>query len=199
MNIDFNKGNGLVPVIIQDDRTAHVLMLGYMNEAALEKTKQENKVCFYSRSKQRLWTKGETSGNFLIPKNILLDCDNDTILIKAEAKGPTCHLSRTSCFKDNEEINFLAELEKVIEDRANNEKGSSYTKQLLTKGINKVTQKFGEESVELIIEAKDTQDDKFKEEAADMLYHFMVLLRAKRISYAEIMDVLRARHKQRVN
>lgn len=199
MNIDFNKGNGLVPVIIQHDRTAQVLMLGYMNEAALKKTKRENKVCFYSRSKQRLWTKGETSGHFLIPKNILLDCDNDTILIKAEPKGPTCHLNRSSCFKDNEEINFLAQLEKVIEDRANGEEDSSYTKHLLNKGINKVTQKFGEESVELIIEAKDTQDDRFKEEAADMLFHFMVLLKAKGMSYAEIMDVLRTRHKQRTN
>ena len=170
-----------------------------MNEAALKKTKRENKVCFYSRSKQRLWTKGETSGHFLIPKNILLDCHNDTILKKAEPKGPTCHLNRSSCFKDNEEINFLAQLEKVIEDRANGEEDSSYTKHLLNKGINKVTQKFGEESVELIIEAKDTQDDRFKEEAADMLFHFMVLLKAKGMSYAEIMDVLRTRHKQRTN
>jgi phosphoribosyl-ATP pyrophosphohydrolase/phosphoribosyl-AMP cyclohydrolase len=194
MTIDFNKGNGLVPVIIQDFKTAQVLMLGYMNEEAYNKTKKDNKVCFYSRSKQRLWTKGETSGNYLIPKKVFFDCDQDALLIKAEAKGPTCHLGQTSCFKDKNTANFLAELEMIINERAITDTDKSYTRSLLSEGLNKVTQKFGEEAIELVIEAKDNDRIKFMDEAADMLYHFLVLLNIKNISIMEVNDVLESRH-----
>ena len=195
MTIDFKKGNGLVPVIIQDYETAQVLMLAYMNEAAYEMTKKENKVCFYSRSKQRLWTKGETSGNYLIPKEILFDCDQDALLIKVQAKGPACHLGRKSCFENNQTIHFLAELEQIIIDRAESANEKSYTQKLLKEGINKISQKFGEEAVELIIEAKDDNRAKFLGEAADVLYHFLVLLNIKNMSLNEVNNVLQKRHK----
>lgn len=194
MKIDFKKGNGLVPVIIQDYNTAEVLMLGYMNQEALEKTKEQNKVCFYSRSKQRLWTKGETSGNYLIPKAIYFDCDQDTLLVKVKAEGPACHKGYNSCFNEKNTGNFLAELEKIIGQRALSKNDKSYTHSLLQEGLNKVTQKFGEESVELIIEAKDNNKSRFLEEAADMLYHFMVLLNVKNTKLKEVYSVLEKRH-----
>jgi len=193
--IDFNKTQGLVPVIIQDVNTLQVLMLGYMNDEAFEKTKAEGKVTFFSRSKNRLWTKGETSGNFLIVKDIKIDCDNDTILIKAEAKGPTCHNGTTSCFNEETSKGFLYKLETIIAQRINDNDESSYTNKIFKKGINKVAQKVGEEAVELIIEAKDENEDLFKGEAADLLYHFLILLRAKNLKLEDIEEVLVGRMK----
>lgn len=190
MKIDFEKGNGLVPVIIQDADSLSVLMLGYMNEEAFEKSQKEGRVTFYSRSKERLWTKGETSGNYLIIKNISVDCDNDTLLIKAKALGPTCHTGSYSCFQEEESQGFLGKLEAVIEERLNSKDDSSYTKKLMAKGINKVAQKVGEEAVELVIEAKDDNEDLFKNEAADLLYHFLVLLKAKNLKLEDIERVL---------
>ena len=193
--IDFNKTQGLVPVIIQDVNTLQVLMLGYMNDEAFEKTKAEGKVTFFSRSKNRLWTKGETSGNFLIVKDIKIDCDNDTILIKAEAKGPTCHNGTTSCFNEETSKGFLYKLETIIAQRINDNDESSYTNKIFKKGINNVAQKVGEEAVELIIEAKDENEDLFKGEAADLLYHFLILLRAKNLKLEDIEEVLVGRMK----
>ena len=162
MDIDFSKDNGLVPVIIQNNNTSQVLMLGYMNQEAYNKTKVENKVTFFSRSKNRLWTKGEESGNFLILKDIQIDCDNDTILIKAEPKGPTCHTGSTSCFKEETAKGFLYELQQTINDRIDSNDENSYTNKLYKRGINKVAQKVGEEAVELVIEAKDDDSNLFK-------------------------------------
>lgn len=193
--IDFNKTQGLVPVIIQDVNTLQVLMLGYMNDEAFEKTKVEGKVTFFSRSKNRLWTKGETSGNFLIVKDIKIDCDNDTILIKAEAKGPTCHSGSISCFNEETSKGFLYKLETIIAQRIDDNDESSYTNKIFKKGINKVAQKVGEEAVELIIEAKDQNEDLFKDEAADLLYHFLILLRAKNLKLEDIEEVLVGRMK----
>ncbi len=195
MNIDFNKTNGLVPVIIQDCRNQHVLMLGYMNEEAYTKTLQEGKVTFFSRSKNRLWTKGETSGNFLLVKDILIDCDKDTILIKAEPKGPTCHTGATSCFNEDNAKGFLYELQQTIAQRIDDNDENSYTNKLFKCGINKVAQKVGEEAVELVIEAKDNDDELFKNEAADLLYHFLILLRAKNIKLDDIELILKKRSK----
>ena len=172
MKIDFEKTNGLVPVIIQHNYTLQVLMLGYMNKEALEKTKADGKVTFFSRSKNKLWTKGETSGNYLIVDSILEDCDNDTILIKATPLGPTCHMGTTSCFAEETPKGFLYKLEKVIEQRIAQNTENSYTNKLFNKGINKVVQKVGEEAIELVIEAKDNNINLFKNEAADLLYHF---------------------------
>lgn len=193
--IDFNKTQGLVPVIIQDINTLQVLMLGYMNDEAFEKTKVEGKVTFFSRSKNRLWTKGETSGNFLIVKDLKIDCDNDTILIKAEAKGPTCHTGSTSCFNEETSKGFLYKLETIIAQRIDDNDESSYTNKIFKKGINKVAQKVGEEAVELIIEAKDENEDLFKGEAADLLYHFLILLRTKNLKLEDIEQVLVGRMK----
>lgn len=195
--VDFSKyADGLAPVIIQDADTLEVLMLGFMNAEALEKTKQEKKVTFYSRSKQRLWTKGETSNNFLIVKEILEDCDNDTLLIKAAPQGPTCHTGDTSCFgKANDQFTLHA-LERVIADRKNNPTEKSYTASLLAKGINKVAQKVGEEAVEIVIEAKDDNKDLFLGEAADLLFHYLVLLQAKGFELNDVLQVLQARHKK---
>ena len=190
MIVDFNKTNGLVPVIIQNETTLQVLMLGYMNEEAFIKTQQEGKVTFFSRSKNRLWTKGETSNNFLIVKTILIDCDNDCILIKAEPKGPTCHTGSTSCFKEETAKGFLYELEKTIAQRIYDNDESSYTNKLFKSGINKVAQKLGEEAVELVIEAIDKNDELFKNEAADLLYHFLILLKAKGVKLEEIEEIL---------
>jgi len=195
MQIDFKKGNGLVPVIIQNYKTLQVLMLGYMNEAAYEKTMESGKVTFFSRSKNRLWTKGESSGNFLFVKDIQIDCDQDTILIKADAVGPTCHLGTTSCFKEETAKGFVYQLEKTISDRIDNKTENSYTSKLFQKGINKVAQKVGEEAVELIIEAKDNNDDLFKNEAADLLYHYLILLKAKGFKFEDIEEVLLRRSK----
>lgn len=193
MNIDFNKGDGLVPVIIQDNNTLQVLMLGYMNQEAFEKTKAEKRVTFYSRSKKRLWTKGESSGNFLTVKDIQIDCDQDTILIKVEPAGPTCHTGSTSCFKEETAKGFLYQLEAVIHERIDQNIAESYTNKLYKKGINKVAQKVGEEAVELVIESKDDNDSLFKNEAADLLYHFLILLKAKGFTFEEIEKVLSKR------
>jgi len=188
--IDFKKTNGLVPVVIQDDRTLQVLMLGYMNDEAFEKTKTEGIVTFFSRSKNRLWTKGEESGNFLKVKNIAIDCDQDTILIKAIPENFVCHTGSFSCFGDKETKGFLYELEEKIGQRIDNKVKDSYTYSLYQKGINKVAQKVGEEAVELVIEAKDNDEDLFKNEAADLLYHFLILLKAKNFSLKEIEEIL---------
>ncbi len=203
--VNFDKGEGLVPAIIQDPDTMEVLMLGYMNAGSLLKTLDEGKVTFFSRSKQRLWTKGETSENFLIFKEAYLDCDDDTILVWATPQGPVCHTGQRTCFdqpKRSEAGNIrsldkkfdLKQLENIILDRKNNPKAGSYTNHLFDKGINKIAQKVGEEAVELVIEAKDSNDILFKGEAADLLYHFSVLLANKNISLDEIYQVLENRH-----
>jgi len=193
MTIDFKKDNGLVPVVIQDNNTLQVLMLGYMNEEAYTKTKRDNRVTFFSRSKQRLWTKGEESGNFLNVKDMQIDCDNDTILIKAEPMGPTCHTGTTSCFKDETAKGFVYELQATINQRIDDNDESSYTNQLFRRGINKVAQKVGEEAVEVVIEAKDHNDDLFKSEAADLLYHYLILLKAKNVTFEDVEAVLKSR------
>ena len=193
MTIDFQKNNGLVPVIIQDNATMQVLMLGYMNEDAFTKTQQVQRVTFFSRSKNRLWTKGETSGNFLLVNEIRIDCDNDTILIKATPQGPTCHKGSTTCFNEETSKGFLYQLQNTISERIDSDDENSYTNKLFKRGINKVAQKVGEEAVELVIEAKDSNDELFKNEAADLLYHFLVLLKAKNITFEEIEGVLQSR------
>lgn len=193
MKIDFNKDNGLVPVIIQNSRTQQVLMLGYMNEEALEKTEKEGIVTFFSRSRNRLWTKGEESGNFLTVKNISIDCDQDTILIQAVPKNVVCHTGSFSCFGEKESKGFLYELQAKISERIDSKAEDSYTYSLYQRGINKMAQKVGEEAVELVIEAKDSNDDLFKNEAADLMYHFLILLKAKGFSMADIEGVLRNR------
>lgn len=195
MKIDFSKTNGLVPVIIQDERTLQVLMLGYMNEEAFSKTKEKGIVTFFSRSKNRLWTKGEESGNFLSVKNIEVDCDQDTILIKAIPTNTVCHNGSFSCFGEKDSKGFLYELEEKISQRIDDKIQDSYTYSLYQKGINKVAQKVGEEAVELVIEAKDDNEDLFKNEAADLLYHFLILLKAKNIHLADIEEILLARNK----
>ena len=199
MQIDFKKGNGLIPVIIQNTSTLQVLMLGYMNEEAFDKTKNEGLVTFYSRSKKRLWTKGESSNNFLKVEDIQIDCDNDTILIKATPSGPTCHTGTTSCFKEETSKGFIYELEKTINQRIDEDDSSSYTNQLFKRGINKVAQKVGEEAVEVVIEAKDDNDDLFKNEVADLIYHTLILLKAKNTSLYEIESVLSTRNKNTDN
>ena len=194
MNIDFTKGNGLVPVVIQNNTTLQVLMLGYMNEEALAKTQEEGKVTFYSRTKNRLWTKGEESGNFLWVNDIQVDCDNDTLLIKVTSRGPTCHKGTTSCFAEETSKGFLYSLESIIADRIDNDVETSYTNKLFKRGINKVAQKVGEEAVEVIIEAKDNNDELFKNEAADLLYHYLILLKAKGFTLTDIESVLKGRN-----
>lgn len=194
MKIDFDKQGGLVPAIVQDARTRQVLMLGYMNKEALDQTRAQGKVTFYSRSKKRLWTKGETSGNFLWVKNILPDCDQDCLLIEVEPSGPTCHRGTTACFANDHSAAFLYQLEQVIADRIDSKATHSYTHALYQKGINKIAQKVGEEAVELIIEAKDENEMLFKNEAADLLYHFLVLLKAKQYTLQEVEAVLQKRH-----
>lgn len=193
MQVDFNKGNGLVPTIIQDAKTNKVLMLGYMNAEALEKTKREGQVTFFSRSKQRLWTKGESSGNFLKVVDILIDCDEDTILIKVNPLGPVCHKGDDTCFQEKNQPNFLHYLEQIIQKRKNNPDEESYTNSLFNKGINKVAQKVGEEAVELVIEAKDDNKELFLGEAADLMYHYLVLLAAKEYTLDEVIEVLKSR------
>ena len=196
MNIDFTKEDGLVPVIIQNNNTLQVLMLGYMNEEAYLKTQEEKKVTFFSRSKNRLWTKGEESGNFLFVKDLQIDCDNDTILIKATPKGPTCHTGTTSCFKEETPKGFIYELEQTINDKIDNDDDKSYTNELYKRGINKVAQKVGEEAVELVIEAKDNDANLFKNVAADLMYHYLILLKAKGFSLNDVEDVLKGRVKK---
>jgi len=195
MNIDFNKSEGLVPVIIQDDITLQVLMLGYMNEEAFERTQKEGIVTFFSRSKNRLWTKGEESGNFLKVKNIAVDCDQDTILIKAIPTNVVCHTGSFSCFGDKDSKGFLYELEEKISQRIDEKTEGSYTYSLFQRGINKMAQKVGEEAVEVVIEAKDSNDDLFKNEAADLLYHLLILLKAKNFTLKDIEEILLFRNR----
>ncbi len=198
--IDFSKyGDGLVPAIVQDANTAKVLMLGFMNKEALEKTNELQKVTFFSRSKNRLWTKGEESGNFLLLKDIKTDCDNDTLLITVNPIGPVCHTGSDTCWNEkNTNDNFLFELESIISDRKNNPSDKSYTSSLFAKGINKIAQKVGEEAVEVVIEAIGTPlgdgGDLFKDEAADLLFHYLILLQAKGFALNDIIEVLKERH-----
>lgn len=196
MTLDFEKGGGLVPVVIQHADSLHVLMLGYMNAEALEQTRREGKVTFFSRSKNRLWTKGETSGNFLWVSEIREDCDSDALLVKVRPEGPVCHTGAASCFREESPKGFLYELEQTIAQRIDSGAEGSYTSRLVQRGINKVAQKVGEEAVELVIEAKDNDPDLFKGEAADLLYHLLILLKAKGFSLEDIEAVLLARAKK---
>lgn len=195
MTIKFDKNTGLVPVIIQDYLNLKVLMLGYMNQEAFDKTLQEKRVTFFSRSKNRLWTKGETSGNFLELMDWKLDCDNDTILIKAKPLGPTCHKGTTTCFAEETDKGFLYELQQTISDKIDNNDENSYTNELYKRGINKVAQKVGEEAVELVIEAKDNNDELFLNEASDLLYHYLILLKAKGFTIEDVEKILKSRSK----
>jgi phosphoribosyl-ATP pyrophosphohydrolase/phosphoribosyl-AMP cyclohydrolase len=197
VNIDFEKGEGLVPAIVQDAKTQKVLMLGYVNEASWTKTLETQLVTFFSRSKQRLWTKGESSGNFLELVDWALDCDRDTLLLKVNPVGPVCHTGADTCFKEENAAKFdLAYLEGVLQARKNNPAPDSYSSKLLARGINKVAQKVGEEAVELVIEAKDDNEELFLGEAADLAYHYLLLLVAKGHSLEEVLQVLEARHKK---
>ena len=190
INLDFDKGNGLLPAIIQDDRTAKVLMLGYMNFEAFEQTKSTGNVVFYSRSKERLWMKGESSGNILSVQSIQKDCDKDCLLIKVIPAGPVCHTGAENCFSDGTKKGYLYALEKRISERIDLDVEASYTNKLYRSGMNKMAQKVGEEAVELVIEAKDDNEVLFKEEAADLLYHLLILLKAKGVSLEDIEEVL---------
>ena len=193
MKIDFNKGDGLAPVIIQNYHTLQVLMLGYMNEEAFIQTQETGLITFYSRSKKRIWVKGESSGNKLEVVDIKVDCDSDSLLILANPLGPTCHTGSTSCFKEETSKGFIYQLEKIIHDRIESNDAKSYTNNLFRRGINKVAQKVGEEAVELVIEAKDTNDKLFQNEGADLMYHFLILLKAKKMSFNDIEYVLKKR------
>lgn len=194
--VDFEKENGLVPAIIQDLKTAKVLMLGYMNKEALEKTLHTGKVTFFSRSKQRLWTKGETSENYLQLKSMAVDCDSDSLLVLVEPKGPTCHTGSDTCWDENNvnNIQFLSYLTQVIKERKQLPIDESYVARLFSKGINKVAQKVGEEAVEVVIEAKDNDEKLFLNESADLLFHLMMLLEAKGYTLNEVVSVLKERH-----
>ena len=197
MKPDFEKfPDKLVPVIVQDAATKTVLMLGYMNEAAYDQTIINQKITFYSRSKKRLWEKGETSGNYLFVKEIVADCDNDCLLIKANPAGPVCHTGADTCFNETNQGSFLHQLEKIIESRKETKQKGSYVNSLFEKGINKIAQKVGEEAVELVIEAKDNNEDLFKNEAADLLFHYLILLNAKGMSLKDIENTLQKRHKK---
>lgn len=196
MNIDFNKNNGLVPAIIQDALTNNVLMLGYMNAEAVKKTIDTNLVTFYSRSKQRLWVKGEESGNVLNLVSLKLDCDCDTLLVKVNPKGPTCHKGSDTCWNENNSPNFgfISPLESIIESRKNYaSQEESYVASLFAKGINKMAQKVGEEAVEVVIEAKDSNDNLFLNESADLLFHFLILLQAKGYKLQNVVEILHKR------
>ncbi len=197
INLQFDKyTDGLLPCIVQDNKTNKVLMLGFMNEAALQKTIELKRVTFFSRSKQRLWTKGESSGNFLNLVSMLADCDNDSLLIKVNPQGPVCHTGDDTCFAEiNKGEDFLQTLETIIDERLQNPQENSYINKLFARGINKVAQKVGEEAVELVIEAKDDNEQLFKEEAADLLFHYLLLLKAKNVSLNDIKAVLQQRHK----
>jgi len=197
MTIKYDINTGLVPAIIQDATTKNVLMLGYMNQEAYEKTLASEKVTFFSRSKQRLWTKGEESGNFLELVDLKKDCDNDTLLISVKPMGPTCHKGSDTCWgMDNDQsFGFLSTLETVIKDRKENQADDSYVASLFKKGINKIAQKVGEEAVEVVIEAKDDNKELFLDESADLLFHYLILLQAKGVRLNDIVDVLKNRHK----
>ncbi len=194
-DLKFNEA-GLIPAIIQDAETRNVLMLGYMNQASLEETRKSGKVCFFSRSRQKLWTKGEESGHFLYLKEIKVDCDRDTLLVKVRPEGPTCHTGSDTCWGEkNEEADFLFYLQRFLQKRKNDSPEESYTARLISRGINKVAQKVGEEAVELVIEAKDENEKLFLNEAADLMYHYLVLLIAKGYGLEDVIQVLRSRHK----
>ncbi|MGB0455553.1 MAG: bifunctional phosphoribosyl-AMP cyclohydrolase/phosphoribosyl-ATP diphosphatase HisIE [Flavobacteriaceae bacterium] len=195
MIVNYNK-NGLVPAIVQDAQTKTVLMLGYMNKEALEITQKSKRVTFFSRSKNRIWTKGEESGNFLILKSLKIDCDGDTLLIKASPEGPTCHKGTDTCWeeKNTQDFGFLSDLEQVISNRKHTPNDASYVSSLFEKGINKIAQKVGEEAVETVIEAKDQNDELFLEESADLLFHYLILLQAKGYCLSDIVNVLKSRH-----
>jgi len=193
-NIDFAKSE-LVPAVIQDQKTSKVLMLGYMNKEAVDKTLNTGQVTFFSRSKQRLWTKGEESGNFLNLKSIELDCDNDTLLIQVEPVGPTCHKGTDTCWGGENKLGTLDYLEKTIKDRRNNPTEKSYVSSLFEEGINKIAQKVGEEAVEIVIEAKDDNADLFLNEGADLLFHYLILLEAKGYTLKDILKILDERVK----
>ncbi|MBN2860463.1 MAG: bifunctional phosphoribosyl-AMP cyclohydrolase/phosphoribosyl-ATP diphosphatase HisIE [Sphaerochaetaceae bacterium] len=200
MQLDFTKGNGLIPAIVQDAVTQKVLMLGYMNEEAYRITREKNLVTFYSRTRRTLWTKGETSGNYLRVRELIPDCDNDTLLIKAIPTGPVCHTGSDTCFDETNELqdvdtkDFLFYLQSVVQDRREHPIEGSYTNHLFSRGINKIAQKVGEEAVELVIEAKDDNKELFLGEAADLLYHFLVLLAQKNIDLEQVYEVLKKRH-----
>lgn len=196
MKIDFDKyAYGLVPAVVQDYQTHKVLMLGFMNAEAVEKTMELQKVTFFSRSKQRLWTKGEESGHFLHLKSIAVDCDNDTVLIKAIPEGPTCHTGADTCWNEkNHADHFLTYLEQIIELRKKGNPEESYVARMFAKGINKIAQKVGEEAVEMVIEAKDNNADLFLNESADLLFHYLLLLNAKGHNLAEVLQILQSRH-----
>lgn len=194
MKIDFEKMNGLVPAVVQDSVTNQVLMVGYMNQAAIDETRRSGKVTFYSRSKGRLWTKGETSGNYLLLKDILVDCDGDALLVKAAPQGPTCHKGNNTCFNEVSANGFLYQLEQIIIDRRRNPVPESYTNKLLTAGTGKIARKVGEEAVELIVEALGDNDELFVNEAADLLYHLLVLLNNRGLRLIDIEKELLRRH-----
>ncbi len=196
--MNFEKQGGLIPVVVQDAKTLIVLMVGFMNEEAYKKTIQEKVVTFFSRTKQRLWTKGETSGNFLNVIEILEDCDEDTILIKANPIGHTCHTGSDTCFAEENKVKygFLTELENLLKSRKENKDKKSYTSQLFNKGTDKIAQKVGEEAVELVIEAMKNDENLFKEEAADLLFHYLILLQHKNYSLQDIVEVLILRHQK---
>lgn len=196
-SVDFQKTDGLVPAIIQDHLSNKVLMLGYMNREALEQTLSDGKVTFFSRSKNRLWTKGESSSNFLHLIDITVDCDQDTLLIKARPDGPTCHTGADTCWNEKNVSNdFLQQLENVIRQRRDQPDDNSYTTSLFKRGINKIAQKVGEEAVELVIEAKDNNADLFLNEAADLLFHFLILLSAKGYELGDVVKILEGRNKK---
>ncbi len=200
MALNFEKAGGLIPVVVQDNTTNKVLMVGFMNEEALAKTKAENKVTFFSRTKNRLWTKGETSGNFLNVVDILEDCDHDTLLIKSNPVGPVCHTGADTCFSETNKgskTSFIDYLKSIIKSRKQNPDDVSYTASLFKKGINKVAQKVGEEAVELVIEAKDNDKELFLGEAADLLFHYLVLLEAKGYELDEVISVLEKRNSKK--
>jgi phosphoribosyl-ATP pyrophosphohydrolase/phosphoribosyl-AMP cyclohydrolase len=198
MNIDIKSSHGLIPAIIQDSETKNVLMLGYMNEESIQKTIETQKVTFFSRSKQRLWTKGEESGNFLNLVSIKNDCDGDTLLIQAKPVGPTCHTGADTCWQEENTDNygFISQLENIIKIRRENaDSEKSYVASLFEKGINKIAQKVGEEAVEVVIEAKDDNDDLFLSESADLLFHYLILLQAKGFQLNDVVEVLKKRQK----
>ncbi len=199
MKIDFTKNeNGLIPAIIQDNQTKNVLMLGYMNQEAIDKTLEINKVTFFSRSKNRLWTKGEESGNFLELVSIKNDCDNDTLLLQVKPVGPTCHTGSDTCWQEvnKQDFGFISKLENTIKERKENaDSETSYVASLFAKGMNKIAQKVGEEAVEVVIEAKDTNDDLFLSESADLLFHYLILLQAKGYQLNDVVNVLKSREK----
>lgn len=194
MNIIFDTNTGLVPAIIQHADTGQVLMLGYMNQQALEQTLRSKLVTFYSRSRKEIWVKGATSGNYLSLISLSLDCDGDSLLVQARPTGPVCHTGKNSCFGTPAAKGFLRELETVINDKISTEAADSYTYNLFSKGVNKIAQKVGEEATELVIEAKDDNPELFRNEAADLLYHFLLLLRYKETSLEEIETILYQRH-----